>query len=445
MYLDYNSSTAWEQIYGFAKNGKGNFRKDLRDRVLKEDHLNMTNSSPKTRITAGPEDHRRFRRLQSHAFSEKSLAAQEPLMQDYTKQFVDGLIKFSSKSTDHSINLGRWFNFATFDIIGDLAFGEPFGCLKTGIMHPWIEVLLTMFKVVTYITEAGKFPPIGPFLVRCVPEDIRYKLEHHIELAREKAERRMATETDRPDFMSYILRYNDEDNGMTPEEIKENANVLIGAGSETTASLLNGVTYFLLQNPTILHNLTVELRSTFKSPTELTLQSLASCKYLNAVLEEGLRMYPPVATTLPRFSPPGGATIEGKYVPGGVTVGVNHWSANYSASNFSEPYTFHPERWLNAEHVSELKQKFPEMAQELLSPERFANDDRKARQPFSYGPANCIGKNLAYGEMRLLLGSLVWGFDMEGGEGADTWLARNETYGLWLKPELNVKLTRVNV
>jgi cytochrome P450 len=177
----------------------------------------------------------------------------------------------------------------------------------------------------------------------------------------------------------------------------------------------------------------------------MTLLALASCKYLNAVLEEGLRMYPPVPINLPRLSPPGGTTIEGKYVSGGVTIGVSQWAANYSAHNFRDPYTFHPERWLNAEQVSELSQNFPEMAPQLRSPEEFANDDKKARQPFSFGPANCIGKNLAYAEMRVLLANLVWGFDLEGGEGADTWLERNNVYGLWKKPELNVKLTRVNV
>ncbi|PQE20159.1 isotrichodermin C-15 hydroxylase protein [Rutstroemia sp. NJR-2017a BBW] len=419
IYLDYNSSTAWEQIYGFAKNGKGNFPKDLKDRTLKGERVNIT------RLVAGTEDHRRLRRLQSHMFSDKALASQESLIQVYTDQFVNGLIKFSSKSTDHSINLGHWYNFATFDVIGDLAFGEPFGCLQTGVLHPWIDLIFKMFKISNFISEARKYPPIGPLLLLLTPASIRDKLQHHRDLAREKAERRMATETDRPDFMTYILRHNDAENGMTPEEIKENANILILAGSETTATLLNGLTYFLLQNPTTLNNLTLELRNKFKSRSELTLLALASCKYLNAVLEEGLRMYPPVPINLPRLSPPSGTTIEEKYVPGGVTIGVSQWAANYATSNFHDPYSFHPERWLNAE--------------------QFARDDKKARQPFSFGPANCIGKNLAYAEMRVLLANLVWGFNLEAGEGADTWLERNEIYGLWKKPKLNVKLTRVNV
>jgi cytochrome P450 len=182
------------------------------------------------------EDHRRLRRLQSHVFSDKALASQESLIQDYTSQFISGLIKFSSQSTDHTIDLGHWYNFATFDVIGDLAFGEPFGCLQTGVLHPWIDVMFRMFKINSFITEARKYPPIGPLLLLLVPADIRNKIQHHRDLAKEKAERRMATETDRPDFMTYILRHNDTENGMTPEEIKENASTLILAGSETVSS-----------------------------------------------------------------------------------------------------------------------------------------------------------------------------------------------------------------
>lgn len=154
-------------------------------------------------------------------------------------------------------------------------------------------------------------------------------------------------------------------------------------------------------------------------------------------------MYPPVPITLPRITPPEGAFVEGKYVPGSTTLGVNTWTANYSISNFTDPYEFHPERWLSSDDFSHLKRTFPDM--QLDDPKQFENDDRKAKQPFSYGPANCIGKNLAYAEMRLLLGILVWGFDLKGGDGIDTWLERNKIFGLWQKPALNVKLTRVNV
>ncbi|RAL61268.1 hypothetical protein DID88_010347 [Monilinia fructigena] len=248
-YLDYNSSVAWEDIYGFVKDHhKKNFPKDLVERGVME-------NEPRNIIVADEEDHRRFRRLQSHVFSDKALTSQEPLIQDYARRFISGLIKFSSLNSDGSINIGQWYNYTTFDLIGDLAFGEPFGCVETGEMHPWIQLIFKVLEISILINESKKYPILGAIVYFFIPRDIREK-------------------------------------GMTREEIGNNASLLIIAGSETTASLLNGVTYHLLQSPTILQNLTLELRTIFKSQDDLTLHALAACKYLNAVLEEGLRMYP---------------------------------------------------------------------------------------------------------------------------------------------------------
>ncbi|ESZ90902.1 hypothetical protein SBOR_8709 [Sclerotinia borealis F-4128] len=436
-FLDYNTSGAWEDICGFVKEGhKKNFPKDLTERgAVANDTRNI--------LSANEEDHRRFRRLQSHGFSDKALTSQEPLIQDYARQFISGLIKFSSSTSDNSINIGQWYNYTTFDLIGDLAFGEPFDCVKTGKMHPGIQLIFSALDKGVLPNELRQYPILGSIFFFFAPKGAKDTFREHKQLSREKAYRRIDTPSNKPDFMSYILKHNSTEKGMTREEIGENSNVLILAGSETTASLLNGVTYHLLQTPTVLQNLALELRTVFKAQEDLTLRALAACKYLNAVLEEGLRMYPPVPSTLPRLVPEGGSLITGTYVPAGVTVGINFWSAQFSASNFHLPNEFRPERWLSIEDVEELQNMYPAM--KLSDPRIFENDDKKAFQPFSFGPANCIGKNLAYAEMRALLGNVVWGFDMEGGEGSSTWMERNKVYALWQKPALWVKLKRVNV
>ncbi|KAJ8061999.1 hypothetical protein OCU04_009781 [Sclerotinia nivalis] len=436
-FLEFRSSTAWEDIYGFSKGDhKRNFPKDLNERGTSPDE-------PTNIFTAVGDHHRRLRRLQSHVFSEKALASQEPLIQDYVRHFLSGLVKFSSLTSDNSINIGQWYNYTTFDLIGDLSFGEPFDCVKTGQMHPWVELIFNLFGAMVLINEARHYPFIGAIVTFLIPKGARDRFQQHKKFAREKANRRLDTPRDKPDFTSYILKHNNTEKGMTREEICENASGLIIAGSETTATLLNGATYYLLQGPTVLKNLAIELRSNFKTQEDLTLHALAACKYLNAVLEEALRIYPPVPTTLPRVVPEGGSIVSGQYVPAGVTVGVNFIAAQLSSSNFHLPLEFHPERWLSVEDIEELKTAYPDM--KLTDPKIFEHDDRKARQPFSFGPANCIGKNLAYAEMRVLLGNVVWAFDLEEGEGSSTWLERNKVYLLWKKPELWVKVKKVNV
>ena len=117
-----------------------------------------------------------------------------------------------------------------------------------------------------------------------------------------------------------ILRHNDE-RGMTREEIIGNSRVLLAAGSETTATILSGATYFMLQNPAVLHRVQREVRETFKKEDDITLRSVStpsSLTYMDAVLQESLRCYPSVPATLPRITGPEGALIDGKYVPGKV-------------------------------------------------------------------------------------------------------------------------------
>lgn len=96
---------------------------------------------------------------------------------------------------------------------------------------------------------------------------------------------------------------------------------MIIGGSETTATLLAGVTYLLLSNPVALQRLTVEVRSTFQSEQEITMTSVNQLTYMLACLNEALRVYPPVPVGLPRVTPAGGRTIHGRFVPQGVSAG----------------------------------------------------------------------------------------------------------------------------
>lgn len=75
----------------------------------------------------------------------------------------------------------------------------------------------------------------------------------------------------------------------------------------------------------------------------------------------------------------------------------------------------------------------------------YAGDKRGARQPFSVGARNCVGKTLAYAELRLVLANLIWHFDMEIAPESSSWLAEQKykVWLLWQKPPLKVKLTPV--
>ncbi|KAH0591775.1 hypothetical protein MHUMG1_10474 [Metarhizium humberi] len=105
---------------------------------------------------------------------------------------------------------------------------------------------------------------------------------------------------------------------MSMDELIRTFTFLIVAGSETTATILTGITNYLWHNPRVLRLLTEEIRSV-PSEQSLTLASTATMPYLNAVLKEGMRLCHPVPGALSRVVPPEGKVISGHFVPGNVS------------------------------------------------------------------------------------------------------------------------------
>jgi cytochrome P450 len=213
----------------------------------------------------------------------------------------------------------RWYNFTTFDLIGDLAFGEPFGCLSESKYHWWVMVILDAVKASVYLKVFWFYPILLPLLILLAPRHLLKKRKASFNLSVEKVRRRLARKTTRPDFTSYIIKHGHGGRGLSLAEIDANAGVFVLAGSETTAALLTGCTYYLLRHPEKYVWLVSEIRGAFARVSEIKLSALVELPYLNAVLTETLRIYPSIPSMLPRLVPQGGAVIDGQYVPGGVS------------------------------------------------------------------------------------------------------------------------------
>ncbi|KAE8389477.1 cytochrome P450 [Aspergillus alliaceus] len=382
--LTYRNPQAWPDIYGHRKQGTPSFRKDP------EFYLPSASGASHI-VNANNEDHARFKRLLTHAFSERSLREQEAIIMTYIDLFIDRLR--SAAFAQESVDMAHWLNFLTFDIIGDLAFGESFGCLKDSRYHPWVATIFQSIKIGAFLRALSIYPLLALMVRNIMPKSFIHKRVQHYQFSKERVGQRLQTSIPRPDFISYILKYNDE-RGMSRSEIETNAAILIQAGSETTATALAACCFYLQKNQTAYANLAREIREAFPTDKEITFQAVSKLQYLNAVIEESMRLYPPLPAIQPRLVPSGGAWISGQYVPAGVSVSVAHYSAFRGSANFAEPDTFYPERWLNEGH------------------DHFAHDRKEASQPFSYGPRSCIGRNLAYAEMRTILAKILWHFDL---------------------------------
>lgn len=231
----------------------------------------------------------------------------------------------------------------------------------------------------------------------------------------------------RPKLTKYSMRYAHETygtpQGLTFQEICEQAGLLIIAGSITTGTCIAGVTYLLLSNPSVLAKITYLVRTAFQSESEINSITVNKLDYLLAIINEALRLYPPVTGSFARVTPPEGCFIAGDYVPGNTSVAVNQWAASRGSANFVRPNEFIPERWMG-------------------EPE-FENDKRKAVQPFSVGPRNCLGSNLAYMEVKIILARVLWNFDLELCEESRGWMERQRYWAIADRPELMVKLRPV--
>lgn len=196
--------------------------------------------------------------------------------------------------------------------------------------------------------------------------------------------------------------------GLTLDKLEANSNILLIGGSETTATLLSGVTYLLVTNPKALARLVDEVRSSFASEDEIDINSVGRLTYMMACLNEALRMYPPVPAGLPRVVPKSGRRIVGHVIPEDVStdslvpsilpslsiyplylylkvyktqyltahqqtvVAIHHWATYHNKKHFADPFEFHPERF--------------------LGDERYINDNFDILQPFHVGPRNCLGR-----------------------------------------------------
>ncbi|KAF4948832.1 hypothetical protein FSARC_13638 [Fusarium sarcochroum] len=359
-----------------------------------------------------PDEHQRQRKTLARPFSLRSLREQESVIHNYTNKFLMQIGRLGH-SGGPGIDMKQALNWLTFDIIGDLAFGESVGAVESGKTHPWVSLIVESTYFYMLNSTRKRFPLLNLVLPFVITLDAAAKWRMHQRFTTEKTEKRIAlgTRLERNDFFSHLLK----EGTISKDELKAQANTLIIAGSETTSTVLTGITYCLLRNKASLNRLTEEIRSTFTSLDEISGHATISLPYLKATIEEGLRLLPPIAFGPPRVSP--GATVAGHYIPPGNIVSVDNWSVFRDPRNFREPESFLPERWLD------------------LKP----SDNKAAFVPFSLGPHACIGTSLAYLEMRIILAKMVWLYDWELVNTELDFFQEARLYLLWDKPSVLVR------
>ncbi|THX82829.1 putative cytochrome P450 monooxygenase [Aureobasidium pullulans] len=416
---------AWKDIYGFK-----------RPELSKDWTMYALSENTKRSIILSGADHGRQRKMLAPAFSERALKLQQGMLTTYTGMMVEKLEERMKESK--SVDMAKVFNCVTFDTIADLMFGEPLGLCESMEYSDWLSQLFVSIWLAGASRALQYFPLLFRLATMMIPKHIQDTIDSSYQNTVDKVNKRLAMSTERPDMLGLMLKHKEEGAEMTMDELYANADLLMIAGTETTATSLSGLTWYLLNNKPVLERLTKEVREAFNSIDDITMESLPRLpgeeltkmlQYLSACLEEGMRMFPAVAEGIRRVTPSTGATISGHFIPPNaslVKVSIPHYAAYHHPTNFHSPTTFAPERWLLSSHP-------------LYNP-IFASDKKEILQPFSVGPRNCIGLTLAYHEMRLIMANLLWHFDVElSGECDEGWLDQS-SHLVWDKKPLMVKI-----
>ncbi len=202
------------------------------------------------------------------------------------------------------------------------------------------------------------------------------------------------------DLLHYLLQADDSEGGpgFTPLELRGETELLLSAGFDTTSAVMAAMFFYLTRNTSVYAKLTQEIRQTFASVDDIvTGTRLSSCIYLRAVIDETMRMSPPGVAEGIREILPGGVTVQGHFIDGGLNVGSALYALHHHQDIFGDPLVFRPERWIVSESVS------AESVAEVES----------AFFPFSVGSRGCPGKRLAYQEMSTAMARLVFRMEFQ--------------------------------
>lgn len=246
------------------------------------------------------------------------------------------------------------------------------------------------------------------FIRKLTQDRWNFIMNGRVEATKRAQERTMAGREAKKDFFYYLLNAKDPETGkgLSTPELWGEANVLMIAGSDTTSTTLAATLFYLVRSPETLAKLTKEVRSAFSTVEDIVSGSqLNELVFLKACLDEALRLCPAVPGAPPREVMQGGAVVDGVFLPAGTDCGTPTYSIHRQPQYYREPEVYIPERWIEGATCKAAGVSWTTTKEDIETA-------RRAFCPFSIGPRGCIGKPMAFMEMRLTLARLAFLFDM---------------------------------
>ncbi|XP_011296456.2 cytochrome P450 4d2 isoform X2 [Musca domestica] len=178
---------------------------------------------------------------------------------------------------------------------------------------------------------------------------------------------------------------------LSNEDIREEVDTFMFEGHDTTTSGISFALYLIARHPDVQKKLMEEIVEVLGTDKErpVSLRDLGELKYLECVIKESLRLYPPVPMIGRYFTED--VEIRGKKIPAGTNFTMGFFVCLRNPKYFPDPDSFKPERFLV---------------------ENGANIDPYAYIPFSAGPRNCIGQKFAVLEMKSTISKMLRHYEL---------------------------------
>jgi cytochrome P450 len=323
--------------------------------------------------------HLRQRRLMQPAFHRERVAKYAATMVDYAdrtrQRWADGA----------ALDMSQEMNRLTLSVVGKTLFdtdvesqARDVGEALTGVMESFWTMMLPFSNVIERL-------PL-PHLRRS--RQARARLDA---IVYGLIRARRATGEDRGDLLSMLLLAQDEEDtgrGMTDVQVRDEAMTIFLAGHETTANALMWTWYLLSQSPDVERALHAEIDRVLGRRLP-TVADIASLPYVERVVTESMRLYPPAWIIGRRAIQP--YAIGGYTLPARSILIMSPWIVHRDARYYADPARFDPDRWM-----PEFKASIPQFAY----------------FPFGGGPRRCIGESFAWMELVLIVATVAqqWRF-----------------------------------
>ena len=382
---------------------------------------------------------RRARRILTPTFSSKKLRMMSPLIQESCERLRNKMATVCDTSS--SVDVWKWFGLFTMEVILATAFSRDIS-LDNSEENGLIIAAASIFNSLRRSGNGqgferlnmliSHFPWIVPFLRFFArrTRDARswdYLEETALKLIEDRRNAMKATGSTFKDLLQLMLEAHDENREtnssgyLSNDEIVSAVMSIILAGYETTSNALSYTAYLLALNPTIQDNLIKEINDYYEANPDSSLYDAAeNIEYVNMVLCESLRLFPPAPRTN-RECKQTCVVTDNLIIEEGMDISFPIFLLHCNPEYWPNPDKFDPERF-NPNN----EQSYPTFAY----------------LPFGEGPRNCIGKRLALLEAKMTLVAILR--DLHFKRNADTEVPLDLSVGITMSPKNGIKLCIVS-